>query len=117
MGTREEQRETSVGRQKNLGSNRNTEETREVSNRDRVGHIVVEAHGVSAPDVTEDQTRRRHSQGVFEGKGESGKREVKKSGVTLGRHISSKPGGQVSSERASAVKSVRARREKENFGK
>ena len=87
MSTRKEQQETSVGGRKNLGSNRNAEGTREVTNRERVGHIVVEAHGVSDPDVTKDQHTRKHEQGAFESKGESGKREVKKSGATLGRHI------------------------------
>ena len=76
MGTREEQRATSVGGQKNLGSNWNAEGTRQVTNRERVGHIVVEAHG-AVPEFTKDQTRRQHSQGVFESKGESGKREAK----------------------------------------
>ncbi len=115
MSTRKQQRETSVGSQKNLGSNRNAEGTRQVTNRERVGLVAVEAHG-AVPEFTKDQTRRQHSQGVFESKGESGKREVKQSGATLGRHISSKPGAQVSSERASAVKSIRSKREKENFG-
>jgi hypothetical protein len=68
MSTRREQRETSVGREKNLGSNRNAEGTRQVTNRERVGHIVVEAHGVSVPDVTKDQRIRKHEQGVFESK-------------------------------------------------
>jgi len=36
MSTREEQRATSVGGQKNLGSNRNAEGTRQVTNRERV---------------------------------------------------------------------------------
>ena len=98
MSTRKEQRETSVGGEKNLGSNRNAEGTRQVSNRERVGHIVVEAHGVSAPDVTKDQPIRKHEQGVFESKGESGKRDVKKSGATLGRYVSSKSGVEVSTD-------------------
>ncbi len=117
MSTRKEQQETSVGGRKNLGSNRNAEGTRQVTNRERVGHIVVEAHGVSAPDVTKDQHIRKHEQGVFESKGESGKRDVKKSGATLGRHVSSKSGAEVSADRSAEVKSVRAKREKENFGK
>jgi hypothetical protein len=115
--TRAEQKATSLGGAKNLGSNRNAEGSREVTNRERVGHIVVEAHGVSAPDVTKDQHTRKHEQGAFESKGESGRREVKKSGATLGRHVSSKSGAEVSADRSAEVKSVRARREKENFGK
>ena len=116
MSTREEQRKASVGDQKNLGSNRNAEGTRQVTNRERVGHVVVEAHG-AVPKFTKDQTRRQHSQGVFESKGESGKRSVIKSSATLGHHISSKSGAEVSADRSAAVKSVRAKREKENFGK
>jgi hypothetical protein len=116
MSTRKEQQETSVGAQKNLGSNRNAEGMREVTNRERVGHIVVEAHGVSAPDVTKDQHTRKHEQGGFESKGESGKRQVKTSGATLGRHVVSKSGVEVSADRSREVKSVRAKREKENFG-
>jgi len=42
---RAEQKATSPGGKKNLGSNRNAEGTRKVTNRERVGHIVVEAHG------------------------------------------------------------------------
>ena len=68
MSTRKEQQETSVGGQKNLGSNRNAEGTRQVTNRERVQHQVVEAHGVSAPDVTKDQHTRKHEQGAFESK-------------------------------------------------
>jgi hypothetical protein len=54
---------------------------------------------------------------VFESKGESGKRDVKKSGATLGRHVSSKSGAEVAIDRRDFVKSVRAKREKANFGK
>ena len=87
------------------------------TNRDRVQHQVVDAHGATKVDYTLDQHARKHEQGEFKSIGESGKREVKKSGATLGRHISSKPGAQVSSERASAVKTVRKQREVANFGK
>lgn len=117
MSSRAEQKATSLGGAKNLGSNRNAEGTRQVTNRERVQHQVVEAHGATEIGYTPDQHVRKHEQGVFESKGESGKREVKKSGATLGRHISSKSGAEVSADRSSEVKSVRARREKENFGK
>jgi len=117
MSTREEQRQTSVGGQKNLGSNRNAEGTRQVSNRERVPHQVVEAHGATDIGYTPDQHTRKHEQGAFERKGESGKRSVVKSGATLGRHISSESGAQVSADRASEVRSVRTKREKANFGK
>jgi hypothetical protein len=116
MSTRREQRETSVGGDKNLGSNRNAEGTRQVSNRDRVQHQVVEAHG-AVPEFTKDQRIRKHEQGVFESKGESGKREVKKSAATLGRHVTSKSGAEVAADRKDFVKSVRSKREAENFGK
>ncbi len=117
MSTRREQRETSVGGEKNLGSNRNVEGKRQVTNREAVGHIIVEAHGVSAPDVTKDQHTRKHEQGVFESKGESGKRDVKKSGASLGRHVVSKSGVEVSANRKKFVESVRSKREKEAFGR
>jgi len=115
--TRAEQKETSLGGAKNLGSNRNAEGTRQVTNRERIGHILVEAHGVSIPDVTKDQHTRKHEQAVFESNGESGKRSVVKSGATLGRHISSKSGAEVSADRSASVRSVRKRREAANFGK
>src|SRR5207302_10841408 len=92
MSTRKQQQETPVGGQKNLGSNRNAEGTRRVTNRERVQHQVVEAHG-AVPEFTKDQTRRQHSQGVFESKGEASKRIVGKSAVTLGRHITSEKNG------------------------
>jgi hypothetical protein len=77
------------------------------TNRDRIQHQVVEAHGATKVDYTPDQHTRKHEQGVFESKGESGKREVKKGGATLGRHVTSKPGAEVSADRAKEVKSVR----------
>jgi hypothetical protein len=115
MSTRAEQRETSVEGQKNLGSNRNAEGTRAVSNRDRVQHQVVEAHG-AVPQFTKDQHTRKHELGAFESKVESGKRQVKTSNATLGRHITSKAGADVSADGVKEVKSVRAKREKEAFG-
>jgi hypothetical protein len=65
---REEQRRRSVGEgNPNLGSNRNAEGKRQATNRERVSHVAVEAHG-AVPEFTKDQTRRQHSQGVFESK-------------------------------------------------
>jgi len=90
MSSRAEQKATSLGGAKNLGSNRNAEGTRQVSNRERVQHQVVEAHGATKVDYTPDQHTRKHEQGALSSVGESGKREVKKSGATLGRYISSK---------------------------
>jgi hypothetical protein len=85
------------------------------TNRERVQHQVVEAHGATKVDYTPDQ-HTRHVQGTFESKGESGKRSVVKIGATLGRHISSKCGAEVAADRKEAVRSVRAEREKVNFG-
>lgn len=92
-------------------------ETRQVSNSERVQHQVVEAHGVTKVDYSLDQHTRKHEQGAFESKGESGKREVKKSAATLGRHVTSKSGAEVAADRKNFVKSVRSKREAENFGK
>jgi hypothetical protein len=114
--TRAEQKATSLGGAKNLGSNRNAEGTRQVTNRERVQHQIVEAHGATKVDYTPDQHTRKHEQGAFESKGESGKRAVKTSNATFGRHVVSKSGAEVSADRAKEVKSVRARREKEAFG-
>src|SRR6266852_8419183 len=99
MSSKAEQKATSLGGTKNLGSNRNAEGKRQVSNRERVQHQVVEAHGVTKVDYTPDQHTRKHEQGEFSSIGESGKRSVVKSGATLGRHISSKPGAQISADR------------------
>ena len=77
---------------------------------------MVEAHGASVPELTKDQHTRKHEQGAFESKGESGKRAVVESKATLGRHISSKSGAEVSSDRKGFVESVRSKREKEAFG-
>jgi hypothetical protein len=114
---REEQRRRSVGEgNPNLGSNRNAEGKRQVSNRERVQHQVVEAHGVTAVGQTPEQFVRKHEQGAFESKGESSKRAVVKSSVTLGRHVTSKSGSEVSADRKKFVGSVRSKREKEAFG-
>jgi hypothetical protein len=117
MSSRAEQKATSLGGAKNLGSNRNAEGTRQVSNRERVQHQVVEAHGATKVGYTPDQHTRKHEQGTFSSVGESGKRELKKSGATLGRHVTSKSGAEVAADRKDFVKSVRSKREAENFGK
>jgi hypothetical protein len=65
-----------------------------------------------------ERREKNRDQGAFEWKSESGKREVKKRGATLGRHITSlKSRAEVSADRSAKVKSVRVKREKENFGK
>jgi hypothetical protein len=71
------------------------------------------------PSVLDKNTQfvRKHEVGIFEGKGESSKRQVGQSAATLGRHVkSAKSGAEVSADRAKEVKSVRAKREKEAFG-
>lgn len=89
------------------------------TNRERVGHVVVEASGATDIGHTPDQTVRKHDQGEFEGLGESGKREVSKNSYcTLGRHVTSaKQGMDVSKQRKSGYASARAAREKATFGK
>jgi hypothetical protein len=62
MSSRAEQKETSLGGAKNLGPNRNAEGTRQVTNRERVQHQVVEAHGATKVDYTPDQHTREHEQ-------------------------------------------------------
>src|SRR6266403_2632549 len=100
---RETQRRLSVGGgNPNLGSNRNA--GRKHESEDAPVHAPKGGFG-----YTKDQTVRKHEQGVFESKGESGKRDVKKSGATLGRHVSSKSGAEVSADRAKEVKSIRAK--------
>ena len=107
MSTREEQRQTSVGGQKNLGSNRNA------------GSKSEQELAPENPSVLDKNTQfvRKHETGIFEGKGESAKRQVSRSAATLGRHVSSaKSGAEVSADRSKEVKSIRAKREKETFG-
>src|SRR5258708_13356151 len=55
---RQEQRERSV-KGPNLGSNRNNPD-RVVSNREKVGHLEVAAHGVTKPETTVEQFDRNH---------------------------------------------------------
>lgn len=55
---RQEQRETSV-KGPNLGSNGNNPD-RDVSNREKVGHLEVAAHGVTRPETTVEQFERKH---------------------------------------------------------
>lgn len=57
------------------------------TNRERVKHIVVEAHGATEISHTPEQHTRDHSQVVNE-RSEK-RRETKKSSATLGRHVTS----------------------------
>jgi hypothetical protein len=107
--TRADQHATVVGL--NVGSNRNNPE-RVVSNREKVGNIVVEAHGVTNPDFTPDQTERSHSD-VDSGSKAGGhkSREVKES-VAAERHVQGEPGFVEAGRRSAAVQSRRRETEK-----
>jgi hypothetical protein len=87
------------------------------TNRERVKHTVVEAHGATDIGHTPDQTARNHAQAECEGIGENPYRTVSKSSVTLGRHVTSKPGMDTMKQRKANYASARAAREKAIFGK
>src|SRR6266480_1328794 len=106
---RAEQRRTSVADgQPNLGSNRNNPD-RVVTNRERVGNIVVEA---SNPDTTPDQTERNHSDVDSDSKAGGRKpRQVKESSAAE-RHVQGEPGFVEAGRRSVAVQSRRRETEK-----
>ncbi len=108
---RAEQRRTSVADgQPNLGSNRNNPD-RVVSSREKVGSIVVEAHGVN-PDTTPDQTERNHSDVDSDSKAGGRKpRQVKESSAAE-RHVQGEPGFVEAGRRSTAVQSRRRETEK-----
>ena len=108
---REEQRRTSVAEgQPNLGSNRNNPD-RVVGNREKVGNIVVEAHGVN-PDTTPDQTERNHSDVDSDSKAGGHKpREVKESSAAE-RHVQGETGFVERDRRSTQVRKNRAETEK-----
>jgi hypothetical protein len=107
--TRADQHATVTG--PNLGSNRNNPD-RVVSNREKVGNIVVEAHGVPNPDTTPEQFERRHED-VDSGSKSGGHkpREVKDSSVAE-RHVQGEPGFVEAGRRSAAVQSRRRETEK-----
>ena len=109
-GSRVAQRERSVGEgQPNLGSNRNNPD-RVVSNRERVGNIVVEAHGVN-PDTTPDQTERNHSDVDSDSKAGGHKpRQVKESSAAE-RHITGEQGFVERDRRSAKVRKNRSETE------
>jgi len=111
-GSRVAQRERSVGEgQPNLGSNRNNPD-RVVTNREGGGNIVVEAHGVSNPDTTPDQTERNHSDVDSDSKAGGRKpRQVKESSAAE-RHVQGEPGFVEAGRRSTAVQSRRRETEK-----
>ncbi len=108
---RGEQRRTSVAEgQPNLGSNRNNPD-RVVGNREKVGNIVVEAHGVN-PDTTPDQTERNHSDVDSDSKAGGHKpREVKESSAAE-RHVQGETGFVERDRRSTQVRKNRAETEK-----
>jgi len=108
---RAEQRRTSVADgQPNLGSNRNNPD-RVVSSREKVGSIVVEAHGVN-PDTTPDQTERNHSDVDSDSKAGGHKpREVKESSAAE-RHVQGETGFVERDRRSTQVRKNRAETEK-----
>lgn len=57
------------------------------TNRERVKHIVVEAHGATNIEHTPEQHTRNHAQATNERSEKH--RETKKSSATLGRHVTS----------------------------
>ena len=109
---RAEQRERSVGEGPNLGSNRNNPD-RVVSNREKVGNIVVEAHGVPNPDTTPEQFERAHEKAPVASEGSIDNRKTVKSGATLGRHVTSDEGFQIAKRRNASVVGNRKSTEKQ----
>ena len=62
---------------------------RKVTNRENVGHVVVEAHGADNVEHTKEQHTRKHEQLAPEvDKDGHPLRITKSSKVTLGRHVS-----------------------------
>jgi hypothetical protein len=107
---RVEQRETSV-KGPNLGSNRNNPD-RAVSNREKVGHLEVAAHGVTKPETTVEQFERKHEPAPSVEDGAIDNRKTAKSKVTLGRHVQSDDGFQIAERRSASVAQNRKESEK-----
>jgi hypothetical protein len=107
---RDEQRETSVKGQ-NLGSNKNNPD-RVVSNRERVGHLEVEAHGVAKPGTTVEQFVRKHEPAPVVADGTTDNRKAATSTVTLGRHVQSDEGFKIVERRSASVAQNRKETEK-----
>ena len=107
--TRADQHATVEG--PNFGSNRNNPD-RVVSNREKVGNIVVEAHGVPNPETTPEQFERRHEDVDSDSKlGGRKPREVKESAAAE-RHVQGEPGFVEAGRRSAAVQSRRRETEK-----
>ena len=97
---RQEQRETSV-KGPNLGSNRNNPD-RAVSNREKVGHLEVAAHGVTKPGTTVEQFKRKHEPAPVVEDGAIPNRQVKQSDVAE-RHVQSDDGFKIAERRSASV--------------
>ena len=106
---RQEQRERSV-RGPNLGSNRNNPD-RAVSNREKVGHLDVEAHGVTKPETTVEQFERRHEPAPVVENGAIPNRKVNESAVAE-RHVQSDDGSKIAERRSASVAQNRQETEK-----
>jgi len=97
---RQEQQETSV-KGPNLGSNRNSPD-RVVSNREKVGHLEVAAHGVTKPETTVEQFERKHEPAPVVEKGAIDNRKVGESTVAE-RHVRSDDGFKIAERRSASV--------------
>jgi|ERR1041384_5777620 hypothetical protein len=107
---RQEQRETSV-EGPNLGSNQNNP-NRAVSNREKVGHLEVAAHGVTKPETTVEQFERKHEPAPVVEDGAIDSRKTVESKATLGRHIQSDEGFKIAERRSASVAANRKETEK-----
>jgi len=107
---RKEQKETSV-QGPNLGSNRNNPD-RVVSNREKIGHLEVEAHGVTKPDTTVEQFKRKHEPAPAVEDGAIDNRKTTESKGTLGRHVTSDDGFTIAERRSASIAQNRKDTEK-----
>ena len=106
---RQEQRERSV-KGPNLGSNRNNPD-RVVSNREKVRHLEVEAHGVTKPETTVEQFERKHEPAPVVEDGAIPNRKVSESAVAE-RHVQSDEGFKIAERRSASVAANRKETEK-----
>jgi hypothetical protein len=106
---RQEQRERSV-KGPNLGSNRNNPD-RVVSNREKVGHLEVAAHGVTKPETTVEQFERKHEPAPVVEDGAIPNRKVNESAVAE-RHVQSDEGFKIAERRSASVAQNRQETEK-----
>src|ERR1700693_3034316 len=75
----------------------------EPSNRENVGHVVVEAHGVTSPAFTKDQFTRKHELADTEiSKGDVKSGTIRKSAVAE-RHVTQEAGFLTAKRREQSV--------------